>query len=158
MGVRGGGAAVCGAETASPHQYRKVVQVDYSLVNRTPEEELLPYCQKQAIAVMVRGPLARGLLSGRYNMDSVFEDSIRETYNKGGEERAVFEERMAKVEKIRAAVPEGEDMLATALRYVISHETDPVAIPGAKSPQQAADNAAAGSDTLGEGELARLRV
>ena len=99
----------------------KVVQVDYSLVNLQPEEEFLPYCEKQAIAVMVRGPLARGLLSGRYTSESVFADSIRETYNPGGDERATFEKRMARVEKLRASVPDGEEMATTALRFVISH-------------------------------------
>ena len=135
----------------------KVVQVDYSLVNLQPEEEFLPYCEKQAIAVMVRGPLARGLLSGRYTSESVFADSIRETYNPGGDERATFEKRMARVEKLRASVPDGEEMATTALRFVISHTSEPVAIPGAKSSRQAVENAAAGSETLGEEELARLR-
>ena len=136
----------------------KVVQVDYSLLNRQPEEEFLDYCEKQAIAVMARGPLAKGLLSGRYTTDSVFEDSIREGYNKGGEDRSAFEEKLARVDELRPLIPEGEGMATTALRYVISHSADPVAIPGAKSPQQAGENAAAGSEILGEQELERFRV
>ena len=39
-----------------------VVQVDYSLLNRQAEEAFLPYCEQEGIAVMVRGPLAKGLL------------------------------------------------------------------------------------------------
>ena len=49
-------------------------------------------------------------------------------------------------------------MISTALGYVISHPVNPVAIPGAKSPEQAAVNAAAGDDELSEDELERLRV
>ncbi len=37
------------------------------MLNRAPEPEPLPYCQQHGIAVMVRGPLAQGLLSGHYN-------------------------------------------------------------------------------------------
>ena len=60
-----------------------VVQVDYSLLNRQPEEAFLPYCQQEGVAVMVRGPLAKGLLSGRYGLDAVFEDDVRGSYNQG---------------------------------------------------------------------------
>lgn len=135
----------------------KVVQIDYSLVNRAPEAELLPYCQAQGIAVMVRGPLARGLLSGNYTRTSQFEDEVRSTYNEGGEARAEFEARMDTVDKIRELV-EPEQMVSTALQYVVSHATLPVAIPGAKSPAQAAMNAAAGADVLSDEEVQRLRV
>ncbi|MBT3342043.1 MAG: aldo/keto reductase [Gemmatimonadetes bacterium] len=135
----------------------KVVQIDYSLVNRSTEAELLPYCQAQGIAVMVRGPLARGLLSGNYTRESRFDDEVRSTYNEGGEARAEFEQRMDTVDKIRELVEPGQ-MVDTALKFVISHPTLPVAIPGAKSPEQAAMNAAAGADALTEAEAERLRV
>lgn len=135
----------------------KVVQVDYSLANRQPEEELLPYCQAQQIAVLVRGPLAKGLLSGRYTRQSTFSDEVRSAYNEGGDDRAGFERRLAVVDRLREVVEPG-DMIARALQYVISHPVAPVAIPGAKSPQQAAMNAAAGDEELSEDERARLRV
>lgn len=135
----------------------KVVQIDYSLVNRKSEAELLPYCLAQGIAVMVRGPLARGLLSGQYTRESRFDDDVRSSYNEGGSAREEFEQRMATVDKIRELV-DSSQMVSTALQYVISDKTLPVAIPGAKSPEQAAMNAAAGVDTLSDAEIARLRV
>ncbi len=135
----------------------KVVQVDYSLVAREPEAELLPYCQAQKIAVMVRGPLARGLLSGRYTRASTFDDDIRSAYNEGGAERATFEKRMDSVDRLRELI-EPDEMVQTSLQYVISHAALPVAIPGAKSAAQATANAAAGDDELSEAELERLRL
>ena len=121
-----------------------VVQVDYSLLNRVPEAELLPYCQEHGIAVMVRGPLAKGLLSGRYTLDSVFTDRVRTRWNKDGAQRAEFERKISLVEKLKHTLTPGEEMGTAALRFGISHPTAPVAIPGAKSPAQAAMNAAAG--------------
>ena len=50
-----------------------VVQLDYSLLNRAPESDMLPYCQEHGIAVMARGPLAMGLLSGNYSADTSSE-------------------------------------------------------------------------------------
>ena len=135
----------------------KVVQVDYSLVAREPEAEFLPYCHTQKIAVMVRGPLARGLLSGRYTRASTFDDDIRSAYNEGSAERATFEKRMDSVDRLRELV-EPDDMIQTSLQYVISHPSLPVAIPGAKSVEQATANAVAGDDELSEAELERLRV
>ena len=44
-------------------------------------------------------------------------------------------------------------MVTAALRFVISHPAAPVAIPGAKSPTQAAMNAAAGERALTAEEL-----
>ena len=52
-----------------------VIEVNYSLLNREPESDLLPYCQEHGIAVLVRGPLSRGLLAGKYTVDSVFTDT-----------------------------------------------------------------------------------
>jgi len=135
----------------------KVVEVDYSLVNRAPEEGLLEYCEKQHIGVLVRGPLARGLLSGRYTKASTFDDEVRSTYNEGGSAREEFESRMAQVEKIQALL-QPDEMVERSLQYVISHSSEPVAIPGAKSPEQARANAAAGGVVLSEDELERLRV
>ncbi len=40
-----------------------VLQVDYSILNRAAEKEILPYCQKENIGVVVRGPLQKGLLT-----------------------------------------------------------------------------------------------
>jgi len=135
----------------------KVVEVDYSLVNREPEEEFLTYCQKQCIGVLVRGPLARGLLAGKYTRDTVFDDEVRSSYNAGGEGRAKFEERMDAVDRLKHLL-RPDEMVARSLQYVISHSSDPVAIPGAKSPEQAVANAAAGDAVLTDAELERLRI
>jgi aryl-alcohol dehydrogenase-like predicted oxidoreductase len=47
-------------------------------------------------------------------------------------------------------------MVTTALRFTLSHPADPVTIPGAKSPRQAAMNAEAGDRTLTDEELATI--
>ncbi len=76
-----------------------VVQLNYSLLNRAPEAEFLPYCQANDIGVMVRGPLAMGLLSGRYSTDTVFTDTVRANWHADEEKQAALAERLAKVER-----------------------------------------------------------
>ena len=134
-----------------------VVEVDYSLVNRQPEAEFLPYCQEQGIAVLARGPLAKGLLSGRYAKESVFTDEVRQPFNAGAAQRAEFEAKLAQVERLAEIAAPGQAMVAQALQYVISHPAVPVAIPGAKSPAQARANAAAGARLLPGDEMERLQ-
>lgn len=133
-----------------------VVEVDYSLINRAAEAELLPYCQQHGIAVLVRGPLRKGLLSGKYNRDSVFTDAVRASWNIGQERRTNFENDIALVERLKSVLKPGEEMTTMALRYVVSHPVCPVAIPGAKSPEQVTMNAAAGDRTLSPDERAHL--
>lgn len=133
-----------------------VVQVDYSLLNRAPEAEFLPYCQAHNIGVMVRGPLAKGVLSGRYDAASVFTDTVRGGWNDEGTARTQFLAQVAQVDRLKAVVKPGHAMVTAALRYTISHPAIAVAIPGAKSPEQAAMNAAAGERLLSEAERAQL--
>ena len=134
-----------------------VVQVDYSLMNRKPEAEFLPYCQDNNIGVMIRGPLAKGLLSGRYDKSTVFTDKIRDSWHASAEAQAKFEADIDRVEKLKAVAKPGPEMVQMALRYVISHPAVSVVIPGAKSPEQATTNAAAGSEVLDEATIEKLK-
>jgi aryl-alcohol dehydrogenase-like predicted oxidoreductase len=133
-----------------------VVEVNYSLLNRAPEADLLSYCQENGIAVLVRGPLRRGLLAGKYDLDTVFTDTVRAVWNAGGNGRASYEQDVAQVTKLKTVLQPGNEMVTAALRYVISHPTLPVAIPGCKSPTQAEMNAAAGAEALTPDEIEKL--
>lgn len=133
-----------------------VVELNYSLINKAPEKELLPYCEKHRIAVLARGPVAMGLLGGKYNAESVFTDTVRSGWNKGEEGRSDFEERMKKAEKVRE-ITGSDEMATTAVRYVISHPHQPVAIPGATTPDQARRNAHAGEQVLPSDTYDKLR-
>jgi myo-inositol catabolism protein IolS len=135
-----------------------VVQVDYSLMNRKAEAEFLHYCLENNIGVMVRGPLAKGLLSGRYDKTTKFTDSIRTAWHEDAKAQAKFEADIERVEQLKAFAKPGEEMVQMALRYVISHPAVSVVIPGAKSPEQAKTNAGAGSEVLGDDLVTKLRA
>ncbi|NJL35924.1 MAG: aldo/keto reductase [Leptolyngbyaceae cyanobacterium RM2_2_4] len=134
----------------------QVVELDYSLLNRKPESKILPYCQKHNIAVLVRGPLSKGLLSGKYSPETVFTDTIRSNWHQKENRQQKFERQMSMVEGLKTELKPGDEMITAALRYVTSHPVQPVAIPGAKSPEQAAMNARAGEQTLSSAEREHL--
>lgn len=134
-----------------------VVQVDYSLLNRKPEAEFLPYCEANNIGVMVRGPLAKGLLSGRYDKSSKFTDTVRASWHEDEKSQAAYEADIDRVDRLKDIASPGKGMVELALQYVISHPAVSVVIPGAKSAKQAAMNAAAGERMLSEAALEKAR-
>ncbi len=134
-----------------------VVQLEYSLLNRDAENNLLPYCKEKNLAVMAKGVLYKGVLSGKFNKNSVFSDPVRKAWNIDGQERAGFEQQLDNINKIRGVLEDASDMSTTALRYVISHEAEPVAIPGVTCLEQVLKNARAGLRLLSKEELKLLR-
>ena len=133
-----------------------VVEINHSLLNRVAEAELLPFCQERNIAVLIRGPLAMGLLGGKYDARTRFTDTVRSNWHQSDDAQAAFLKKVEQVEKLKAVVAPGEAMVTAALRYTLTHPACPVTIPGATRPQQAAVNAAAGEAELTEAQRAEL--
>ncbi len=104
-----------------------VLQVDYSIFNRAAERELLPYCQQRNIGTVIRGPLYKGLLTGKFDEDSAFpEGDIRHDWP----ERAWYREALAKVDRLRALAEDGRELSHVALQFVLAH-------PAVHTPSQA---------------------
>jgi len=122
------------------------VQSNYNLLDRTPEQRTLPYCQKHGIAFIARGPLAMGKLSGNYSKDAKFDSQdIRNKWLEDGN-RNGFERDMATVEKLRpVAAHLGITLSQLAIRFALGHEAVSIAIPGAKNRKQLEGNVAAAS-------------
>ncbi len=129
-----------------------VVQLDYSILNRDPEREVLPYLEERGIGVVVRGPLRMGLLTGKFSGETTFpEGDIRRSWP----EQPWFKASLEKVDRLRS-LGDGKTLGQLALRYVLNHPAVSVAIPGAKTPAQVEANAAASSRPLLSGEDLRL--
>jgi aryl-alcohol dehydrogenase-like predicted oxidoreductase len=121
-----------------------VAQVDYSLLNRTPEADIFPYCQGEKIGLVIRGPLAMGILSAKFSGDTRFEPGdFRNNWIEKPGERKIFEEDLEKVERIKPLL-KGKTMPQLALQFTLSHPAVSVIIPGAKRPRQLEENVSAG--------------
>ncbi len=117
-----------------------VIQLVYNRLQREAEQELLPACQEQALGVLARVPLASGFLTGKYREGARFGAS--DIRSKQDAEK--LQATVAEVERIRAReVPAGTPMAAWALSWCLSHPAVACVIPGAKSPEQVRENAAA---------------
>ena len=120
------------------------LQIDYSILNRTAEEEIFPYCLEHDIGVIVRGPLAMGILTGKFNPDSSFpEGDFRRNWIEKQAENEVFLDDLKKVERLKE-IAGGKSLSQLALQFVLAHPAVTTVIPGAKTVDQLAQNVKAG--------------
>lgn len=127
------------------------VQIIYNMFRLRPAQLFFREAQRRGVAVIVRVPLASGLLSGKFRADTRFEADDHRQFNRHGEAFDVgetfsgvpYEVGLAAVEKLRPLVPEGATLAQLALRWILMDEAVSVVIPGARNPQQALANLAA---------------
>jgi aryl-alcohol dehydrogenase-like predicted oxidoreductase len=131
------------------------LQIDYSLLNRTPEAEIFPYCQEHNIGVIIRGALAMGILTGKFTVETQFgAGDFRQSWQDDPAQRAVFHDDLEKVERLRS-LADGRSLAQLAVQFVLAHPAVSTVIPGAKHAQQIRETAQAGSlPPLTEDELA----
>jgi len=118
------------------------VQIDYSILNRDPEREILPYCKANGIGVIVRGPIAMGLLAGKFDGNSRFpEGDFRKAWIDDPEQHAQFKRDLETVERLRAVAGD-RSLVELALKFVLGNEAVTTIIPGARNERQARSNCA----------------
>jgi len=123
------------------------VMTQYSLLDRRPEEAVLELLREREVGVIVRGPVAKGILSesGAAKVQGGFLDHAPE----------VLERARAALQNL--VTPE-RTTAQLALRYTLSHPAVTTAIPGASTAAQLEENAGAARVTLTNAELALLRA
>lgn len=127
------------------------VQIIFNMLRQKPLDAFFAAAREKRVAIIARVPLASGLLSGKFTRDTAFEASDHRRYNRNGEAFDVgetfsgvdYETGLAAVEKIRPLVAGDATMAQLALRWILMAEAVTVAIPGAKSVEQARANAKA---------------
>lgn len=103
------------------------------------------------MAVIVRVPLASGLLSGKMTAETAFAPDDHRAFNRQGEafdrgetfSGVPYDLALEVVEEIRGLLPAGQGMAPFALRWILMEEAVSTVIPGAKTAAQARANAAA---------------
>jgi len=131
------------------------VQLNYSLLDRTAEADLLPWCAANDVGTLLRGPIAQGILAGKFKPDAHFDDIVRVGWNSGAG-REQFLKRLEQVEQIRFLERPDRTLAQAALQWTLTNPAVTCAIPGAKDVAQMASNAGAANGTLSADETARL--
>lgn len=135
------------------------LQIDYSILNRTAEEAIFPYCRENDIGVIVRGGLAMGILTGKFNAESTFpEGDFRRDWRENPDQRKQFLEDLSSVEKL-SEVAEHRTLAQLALGFTISNPAVSVVIPGGRSAKQVNENIKTGlMGPLSADELAAINA
>ena len=131
----------------------ETVQIIFNMLRQRPAGLFFEQARERDIGVIVRVPLASGLLSGKMSESTTFPEDDHRNYNREGDAFDVgetfagidFETGLQAVEAIRDLVPEGVSMAQFAIRWILMFEAVSTVIPGAKRADQAIDNARASS-------------
>jgi aryl-alcohol dehydrogenase-like predicted oxidoreductase len=141
------------------------LQIIFNIFRQKPLE-FFAQAESQGVSLIVRLPLASGLLSGKFTKATKFAETDHRNYNRDGQAFNVgetfaglpFEKGIELSQTLQASVPEGMTMAQLALRWILDFEAVTVIIPGASSPRQAQANATASElAPLGEHLHAQLR-
>lgn len=124
------------------------LQIIFNIFRQKPITELFDLAQQKGVALIIRLPLASGLLTGKFTRETTFDPGDHRTFNRDGDAFNVgetfaglpFEKGVELADRIKAMVPEGISMVDLALRWILDFEAVTTIIPGASRPEQVAGN------------------
>ena len=126
----------------------QTVQIIFNIFRQRPAELFFKEAERKHIGILARVPLSSGLLTGKLNGSSKFEQDDHRNFNRHGEafDRGEtfsgidYELGLKAVDELRAFVPAGQTMAQMALRWIMMFPAVTCAIPGAKRPEQVDEN------------------
>jgi aryl-alcohol dehydrogenase-like predicted oxidoreductase len=132
-------------------------QVPYSMLNREIENELVPFCKEQNIGILAYGPLGGGILSGKYKEKPKFRRNDARNFFYNYYEEPFWSKAQALLKELEKIAERHDKPIAQlAINWVRQQPGISSALVGARNPQQAEANAAAGSWQLSPEELTAI--
>ena len=127
------------------------VQIIFNIFRQRPAELFFEQARLRDVGVIVRVPLASGLLTGKFDRTTRFGSDDHRAFNRHGESFDVgetfagvdFELGLEVVEQLQALVPRDVTLAQLALRWILGFEAVSTVIPGVRTVEQARTNAAA---------------
>lgn len=127
------------------------LQIIFNIFRQKPIHTIFDRVKAQNVGIIVRLPLASGLLSGKLTKSTQFAESDHRNFNRDGQFFNVgetfaglpYETGVEIADQLKPLVPEGLTMAQMALRWILDYDAVSVVIPGARNPAQAQANAAA---------------
>jgi aryl-alcohol dehydrogenase-like predicted oxidoreductase len=132
------------------HPQLTSLQVIFNLFRQNAIDALFPAAEQNGVGIIVRLPLASGVLGGKMKREQEFAESDHRNYNRHGEAFSVgetfsgvpFDRALDFVEEMRPWVPAGMSMAQMAMRWILDYPAVTTIITGASRPGQVTENAA----------------
>ncbi len=143
------------------------VQIIFNIFRQRVAHDFLAEARQKNVAVIARVPLASGLLTGKMKTDTKFEDTDHRKFNRNGEafdmgetfSGVPYDVALSAVDRIRPLVAGDQSMAQFALRWILMFDGITVAIPGAKTVEQARMNAdASAAAALSDKTMEEMRA
>lgn len=127
------------------------LQIIFNLFRQDYAEEVLPKAAEQNVGIIVRLPLASGLLSGKWTKDTKFAEKDHRNFNRDGKFFNVgetfsgipFDKGIELAEDLKHLAPKGLPLSQFALRWLLDHPAVSTIIAGVSKPSQLEANVAA---------------
>lgn len=124
------------------------IQIIYNMFRQRPHENLFKAANENGVGIIVRVPLASGLLTGQYHSDTKFEKGDHRFFNREG---AGFDKGetfsgipyhigLQAVDELRTIFPDFENLAPVALKWILQFPFVTTVIPGASRPEQVHSN------------------
>jgi aryl-alcohol dehydrogenase-like predicted oxidoreductase len=133
------------------HSNVKSLQIIFNIFRQKPLETLIPEAYKKGVGLLVRLPLASGLLTGKFTADHVFEADDHRRFNENGEAFNVgetfaglgFKKGVELADQLKWIAEGRTSMARAALRWILDNKEITCIIPGFKNVIQVEENLAA---------------
>ncbi|MGA9590172.1 MAG: aldo/keto reductase, partial [Salegentibacter sp.] len=136
---------------AMEYENVETVQIIFNLFRQRPKELFFEQVKKKNIGVIVRVPLASGLLTGKFDRDTNFGKEDHRNFNRNGEafdkgetfSGLDFEKGLKAVDQLKQLFPEVDNLAPIALEWILSFSEVSCIIPGASKVDHVQSNLSA---------------
>jgi aryl-alcohol dehydrogenase-like predicted oxidoreductase len=124
------------------------LQIIFNVFRQKPIEALFPHAMAKNVAIIVRLPLASGVLAGKFTPETSFPENDHRNYNRDGQAFNVgetfagipYEKAVELAAALKAHLPDGMTLAQMAQRWILDHPAVTTVITGASRPDQVVDN------------------
>ncbi len=142
------------------------VQIIFNIFRQRPTDLFFEEAKKKNIGIIVRVPLASGLLTGKLTKESRFSEQDHRTFNREGQRfdrgetfaGVDYDTGLESVERLKKLFSNQADLATIALRWILMFDEVSCIIPGASRPEQAEANVKASDlPPLNDRQMAEVR-
>lgn len=124
------------------------VQIIYNLFRQRPQEKFFKMASQKNVGIIVRVPLASGLLTGKFSKNSHFSPEDHRNFNRNGEAfdkgetfaGVNFERGVEAANALKAVFPDKENLAPMALKWILRQPEVSTVIPGASKVEHLRSN------------------